>query len=287
MPSDGRSGGLALFWREGIDVRFKSCSNSHIDVVVHGVAATEPWHATGFYGHPDASKRHISWKLFETLRAQCDMAWVIFRDFNKILNSGEKLGGADRDAKQMAAFGECLDRCRLIDLGFVGQKYTWCNGRHGEQRTKLGLDRVVANGKWMESFGDAKLVHVSMPISDHCLLSLRLSKDQRRRPSKRRFMFKAMWTKDERCRNIVELAWDPDRGDPHFVVSDRIKRCQEQLQRWNWLEFGNVGHTIKQKREQLQQLEALNSLHDRVDEIQTLKREINEALSREEIMWCQ
>ena len=32
--SDGRSGGLALLWREGTEVTFKSCSHSHIDVVV-------------------------------------------------------------------------------------------------------------------------------------------------------------------------------------------------------------------------------------------------------------
>ena len=34
VPSDGRSGGLALLWREGTEVTFKSCSHSHIDVVV-------------------------------------------------------------------------------------------------------------------------------------------------------------------------------------------------------------------------------------------------------------
>lgn len=34
VPSDGRSGGLAMFWKEGADVCFKSCSNAHIEVVV-------------------------------------------------------------------------------------------------------------------------------------------------------------------------------------------------------------------------------------------------------------
>ena len=42
VPSDGRSGGLALLWREGTDIRFKSCSHSHIDVVVHGVGNGGP-----------------------------------------------------------------------------------------------------------------------------------------------------------------------------------------------------------------------------------------------------
>ena len=140
MPSNGRSGSLALLWREGTNVRFKSCSNSHIDVVVHGVVSTEPWWATGFYGQPEASKRGMSWQLLEALRAQCNMPWVVFGDFKEILHSGEKFGAVDREAKQMEAFGECLDRCRLADLGFFRQKYTWCNSRHREQRIKLQLD---------------------------------------------------------------------------------------------------------------------------------------------------
>ncbi|XP_075659107.1 uncharacterized protein LOC142628973 [Castanea sativa] len=118
IPSDGRSGGIALIWKEGIDIRFKSCSNSHVDVVVHGVLSPDPWRAIGFYAQPDSSKRDISWK-----------------DFNEIVHPDEKLGGADRDVGQMEAFRDCLNRCGLCDLGFVGKKFTWCNGCFGAQRT--------------------------------------------------------------------------------------------------------------------------------------------------------
>lgn len=34
VPSDGRSEGLALIWKEGTEIGLKSCSHSHIDVVV-------------------------------------------------------------------------------------------------------------------------------------------------------------------------------------------------------------------------------------------------------------
>lgn len=60
-PSYGRSSGLALLWKEGADIRFKSCSNSNIDVVIHGVSSIDPWRATGFYGQLDLGKRYISW----------------------------------------------------------------------------------------------------------------------------------------------------------------------------------------------------------------------------------
>ena len=130
-------------------------------------------------------------------------------------------------------------------MGFVGQKFTWCNGRFGENRTKLRLDKIVANKEWMRSFPDARVFHSTMSISDHCLLKLRLSKRQNRRPFKKRFMFEAMWTRDARCREVVEMAWDSDRSDPNFELTDRLRCCKEKLQRWNWREFGNVKHAIK------------------------------------------
>ena len=42
VPSDGRSGGLALIWREGTEVFLKSCSHSHIDVVVRDGSMQNP-----------------------------------------------------------------------------------------------------------------------------------------------------------------------------------------------------------------------------------------------------
>ena len=63
VPSDSRSGGLALMWKEGTEICFKGCPNSHIDVVVNGESVSTPWQATGFYEQPDAKKRFISWQL--------------------------------------------------------------------------------------------------------------------------------------------------------------------------------------------------------------------------------
>ena len=118
-------------------IDFKSCSNSHIDVVVRESSSFEPWRTIGFYGHPETNKRYISWHLLDSLSTQCNMPWVVIGDFNGKIFSNEKLGGAEREAKQMMAFRKCLNRCGLVDLGFIGQTYTWCNGRFGGNRTNL------------------------------------------------------------------------------------------------------------------------------------------------------
>ena len=73
------------------------------------------------------------------------MLWVVFGDINKIVHLEEKLGWKEREADQMEAFREVLSVCGLSDLGFVGRRYTRCNGRFGDQRTLIRLDRMVAN----------------------------------------------------------------------------------------------------------------------------------------------
>nr|POE97648.1 hypothetical protein CFP56_48157 [Quercus suber] len=95
VPSDGRSRGLAMMWKEGSDIRLKSYSNSNIDVEIHQGSAPTPWRATGFYGHPDAGKRFISWQLLDFLKNQNTMLWIVFGDFNEITQSDEKMEWLD------------------------------------------------------------------------------------------------------------------------------------------------------------------------------------------------
>nr|POE88663.1 hypothetical protein CFP56_47861 [Quercus suber] len=86
-----------MLWRQGVDVRFKSCLHSHIDVVVHGKGNGGPWRTMGFYGHPDTSKWLSSWQLIEALYGQCKMPWLVCGDFNEIMHPDEKIGGKERD----------------------------------------------------------------------------------------------------------------------------------------------------------------------------------------------
>ena len=147
--SDGQNGGLAMLWREGTDIRFKSCLHLHIDVVVHGEGKDGPWRISGFYEHPNTSKRQSSWQLIEALHAQCGIPWVVCGGFNEILHPNEKLGWRERDANQIRNFRDVFSRCGLVDLGFVGKKFTLCNGQHREQHTLLHLNSMVANESWL------------------------------------------------------------------------------------------------------------------------------------------
>ena len=139
---------------------------------------------------------------------------------------------------------------------------------------------MVANSSWSELYPEARVYHRSMSISDQCLLYLTLKNIHPRKPIKKRFQFEAMWMREEGCKEVVEGPWDPYRGGLGYSIMDRLKRCQVSLQGWNWSAFGNVNKVLKQKQERLQFLEGLNYLHEKADEIQGLRKEINRSEER-------
>ena len=60
VPSEGKSGGIALLWIREMEVEIKSFSRSHIDAIVTDHSLYLKWRLTGFFGNPDANLRRES-----------------------------------------------------------------------------------------------------------------------------------------------------------------------------------------------------------------------------------
>jgi hypothetical protein len=125
----GKSGGLALLWANDVDVEIKNYSCRHISATILANSSKGSWKFTGFYGHPDPSRRHEAWSLLKLLAGMGPTPWVCLGDFNEILHQSEKCGGNAKSRSQMEDFHNVLEHCELVDLGFRGPKFTWNNGR--------------------------------------------------------------------------------------------------------------------------------------------------------------
>jgi hypothetical protein len=58
---NGKSGGLAIFWRTGVNFQLRTTSRLYIDgdvVEKDGFI----WRFTGFYGEPSSEKKEVSWR---------------------------------------------------------------------------------------------------------------------------------------------------------------------------------------------------------------------------------
>jgi hypothetical protein len=83
VDSKGKSGGLALLWKDDFNVAIQNYSRRHINVVVYSVEYDKNWKFTGFYGHPDVSKRKEAWALLNHLESFSPKAWLCIWDFNE------------------------------------------------------------------------------------------------------------------------------------------------------------------------------------------------------------
>lgn len=89
VEPQGRSGGIALFWKFAGSVTLLSLSKSHIDVSLSCPGKCE-WRLTGIYGEPDRSQRFKTWDLLTNLSRDADLPWCLVGDFNNVISQEEK-----------------------------------------------------------------------------------------------------------------------------------------------------------------------------------------------------
>ncbi|PPR84475.1 hypothetical protein GOBAR_AA36237 [Gossypium barbadense] len=86
------SGGLALMWKDEMDVTIQSYSQHHIKSIVK-MGRTSNIRVTGYYGHASPNERSSSWDMLRRVGAAVNKEWFVGGDFNTILNDSKKEGG--------------------------------------------------------------------------------------------------------------------------------------------------------------------------------------------------
>lgn len=76
--------------------------------------------------------------------------WVIMRDFNEVLDGDEHSNYQDSGliTSGMRDFENVIQYCSLVDMGYQGPKFTWCNKREEGTICKK-LERILVNETWL------------------------------------------------------------------------------------------------------------------------------------------
>nr|XP_011469216.1 PREDICTED: uncharacterized protein LOC105352889 [Fragaria vesca subsp. vesca] len=284
--SEGQSGGVALFWQDGLDIRFLSKSKSHVDVEIQAVDGLGVrWRMIGLYGNPLASERHLTWDLLRDLYDVSTIPWVVIRDFNEIVQDNEKDGGVPQNLNQMMRFQSALDDTELLDLGFQGAPYTWKGGN-----VRCQLDRAVASPSWLDLFPASFVTHLPPIHGDH--VPLLLSVHNAFLPSKKfmkfRFRFESSWTAHEACKGVIESSWAVSiQGQPMFQVMKKIANTLMELNDWQRATFGNRKREIEGIQERLEQFLCLPLTANYLEEHSQLSNQLKNLLDEERNYWKQ
>ncbi|XP_060961018.1 uncharacterized protein LOC133031516 [Cannabis sativa] len=171
VDAQGKSGGVALLWRDAEEVQLLQFGSNYIDVSVQNRDHGE-WRLTGLYGEPNRSLRKRTWDLIQTLKRDNNLPWCIVGDMNNVTSQQDKHGGNLYPNWLIEGFCDTLDECGLYDMELNGYPYTWERGRGTDSWVEARLDRAVVSQGWISKFPLAKLYNLEVSTSDHCPLHL-------------------------------------------------------------------------------------------------------------------
>lgn len=81
-------------------------------------------------------------------------------------------GGSDRVSGIMYRFADWVDRCGIIDMGWLGFRFIWSDFQESGMRLLERLDRVYCNGDWYIKFNLAVVYYFYYMLFGHMFIMI-------------------------------------------------------------------------------------------------------------------
>lgn len=281
IEAQGHSGGLALLWKNEGGCQIEDSGKHYIDFEVENEDVGR-WRYTGFYGCPERDRRRESWQIIRELSTRSNLPWCIIGDFNDMMWVEEKRGGQKHPVSLLQGFTRVIEDCGLLDLGYVGEQFTWEKSRGKHNWIQECLDRGLATQNWCNLFPLAEVRVLDVATSDHLPLYLQLNKQVYKKRD-RRFRFENIWLKEKECENVVKHGWRDTEG---LSIMEKIQYCGIKLQEWG----GGISNEFKQQAKEFRdRLKKLRSRRDTygIQQYNDVRWEYLNLLEKQEIYWKQ
>ncbi|KAL5785815.1 hypothetical protein ACOSQ2_008207 [Xanthoceras sorbifolium] len=155
-------------------------------------------------------------------------------DFNEIVCNFEKRGGRFNFSKN--GFSEWINCNGLVDMGFIGQNFTWMTKRGIGEEIWYRLDRALWSMDWRLNYVKGFMKNLPRINSDHCPLLIHLASKHIPDSKNKPFRFEAMWLKHSMFNKLVSDSCNQER----VSISSKVGRLTEVLNKWNKEDYGCV-----------------------------------------------
>lgn len=95
----------------------------------------------------------------------------------------------------------------MIELDFVGPRFTWSHGNSVETRRSARLDRALCDEGWRRRFPEAFVKHCAHGYSDHSPVLLQRQPHAVERMGDRPFRFQAAWLTHRQFMEFIKAQW--------------------------------------------------------------------------------
>lgn len=204
IPAIGRSGGILLgLKRDTFDIISFLRGQFFLGVEMVQKNVGFRWELIIVYGPADHSRSLHFLQEMHSRVGQAINPLVIGGDFNLLRYPHDKNSGTNLNHQLMHAFNEWVADLELLELPWVGARYTWTNNQ--DNPIRYVLDRVFVLTEWERKFPACSLMAKTHLGSDHCPLILQSGECLR--PRQKRFFFEKQWTLQPGFVALVSTIW--------------------------------------------------------------------------------
>ncbi|XP_075092388.1 uncharacterized protein LOC142172621 [Nicotiana tabacum] len=202
--ASNKNGKIWCFWDHNITCTVVKDHRQQITFIVKHAQFMQNFCIAAIYAKTSSQKRMRLWNSLRKIKDHVDGPWAIFGDFNVITHADEKNGGRMHRLAQSLDFLNCMGDCGMMDAGYVGNPFTWTNGR---RKTKKIMRRLARTG------------------SDHNALLLKCAIEDA--PPIKYFKFLRFWTEKPEFHNVVQECWGKDIMTSLLKVKTKVKWEEE------------------------------------------------------------
>ncbi|WOL00741.1 hypothetical protein Cni_G09454 [Canna indica] len=241
------------------------------------------WDVFAVHFHSDERIMQLQYDRALVLLDGSDTYSLVIGDFNAISSLHEKEGGRLKSTSLVDGFNAFINTTRLVDLGFIGHKFTWNNRSFGRSLIQERLGRGLVSGCWRHLYPMAILHHLEDNGSDHCPFLLNSNPVTVVRHG--RFKFKERWCGSEEVKNTITNVWEVAvLGSPMFRLFTKLKYCIHALVNWQKNSANNLREEISNIQDRLSLLKAGPANTTR-EEIWQLEQQLVDAYDKEKRYW--
>lgn len=258
VAANGYSGGIIVLWKRQVGcVTPMAISRFALHLVISDNSNSD-WFVSVIYNDSRVSGQRRLWHELSGL-SSLNLAWVIIGDFNSIVHGDEHKGGLFRYyACKARLFSNFIAVNGLLEVGYTGSAFTWCNNQSGLARRWARLDRCLVNSAWAANFDVYVTVHLPSICSDHAPLLLKMS--ARSVGKTIIFRFDNYWLDYLDCHGIVRNAWNfQPNSNPLHAFYHLVARCKKQLCLWRASGKSSLEKSLVNTELEINALELLDS----------------------------
>ncbi|KAG2328022.1 hypothetical protein Bca52824_010750 [Brassica carinata] len=275
----GKSGGLAVMWKECCRVEILQANKRIIDMKVQW--QDKSFYLSCIYGEPVKCKSNEVWERITRIGVDRSGPWVMTGDFNEILDPSEKLGGTERDPDDGKEFKQMISACGMGNIKYTGYQFSWA-GTRNKETVQCRLDRTVANQELVDMFPQADATYLKRVCSDHSpVLTTLMDQIWKRRAG---FKFDKRWLHREGFTEVFRRSWQGATQGQSSLMS-KIATCRKSISLWKRFAKPNSALRIQKLHHKIDTATRKQFINR--EELHSLRTELNEKYQNEKIFWQQ